>query len=84
MRPDGPRDPVAGPDSGPEPPFPIKLSGPVIKGFGRGSKEVKQKPRLPCFSSPVRMPTSRKTFDAILLDRLHLDRILDLNKHPEG
>jgi hypothetical protein len=40
MRPDGPRDPVAGPDSGPEPPFPIKLSGPVIKGFGRGSKEV--------------------------------------------
>ncbi|PGH19031.1 hypothetical protein AJ79_00065 [Helicocarpus griseus UAMH5409] len=40
MRPDGPRDPVAGPDSGPEPPFPMKLSGPVIKGFGRGSKEL--------------------------------------------
>ncbi|KJK63473.1 Riboflavin kinase [Aspergillus parasiticus SU-1] len=40
MRPDGPRDPVTGPDSGPEPPFPIKLSGPVIKGFGRGSKEL--------------------------------------------
>jgi len=40
MRPDGPRDPVAGPESGPEPPFPIRLSGPVIKGFGRGSKEV--------------------------------------------
>jgi hypothetical protein len=40
MRPDGPRDPVAGPDSGPEPPYPIKLQGPVIKGFGRGSKEV--------------------------------------------
>ncbi|KAB8230591.1 riboflavin kinase [Aspergillus alliaceus] len=40
MRPDGPRDPVAGPDSGPKPPFPIKLSGPVIKGFGRGSKEL--------------------------------------------
>ncbi|RMZ81692.1 hypothetical protein DV737_g2391, partial [Chaetothyriales sp. CBS 132003] len=31
---------VAGPDSGPEPPFPIKLSGPVIKGFGRGSREL--------------------------------------------
>ena len=44
MRPDGPRDPVAGPDSGPEPPFPIKLSGPVIKGFGRGSKEVDDLP----------------------------------------
>jgi hypothetical protein len=40
MRPDKARDPVAGPDSGPEPPFPIRLSGPVIKGFGRGSKEV--------------------------------------------
>lgn len=39
-RPDTPRDPVAGPDSGPEPPFPIRLEGPVIKGFGRGSKEV--------------------------------------------
>ncbi|RMD41241.1 hypothetical protein DV735_g3916, partial [Chaetothyriales sp. CBS 134920] len=31
---------IAGPDSGPEPPFPIKLSGPVIKGFGRGSREL--------------------------------------------
>ncbi|KAE8376079.1 riboflavin kinase [Aspergillus bertholletiae] len=40
MRPGGPRDPVTGPDSGPEHPFPIKLSGPVIKGFGRGSKEL--------------------------------------------
>lgn len=40
MRPGGPRDPYAGPESGPEPPFPIKLQGPVIKGFGRGSKEV--------------------------------------------
>lgn len=42
MRPDGPRDPVAGPDAGPEPPFPIKLFGPVIRGFGRGSKEVRK------------------------------------------
>lgn len=40
MRPDKPRDPVAGPDSGPESPFPVRLSGPVIKGFGRGSKDV--------------------------------------------
>lgn len=40
MRPDGPRDEFAGPASGPEPPFPIKLSGPVIRGFGRGGKEV--------------------------------------------
>ena len=42
MRPGGPRDPVAGPDAGPEPPFPIKLFGPVIRGFGRGSKEVRE------------------------------------------
>jgi len=30
---------VVGPDS-PAPPFPIYLQGPVIKGFGRGSKEL--------------------------------------------
>ena len=40
MRPDGPRDLFAGPDSGPVPPFPLKLDGKVIKGFGRGSSEV--------------------------------------------
>ncbi|PGH01050.1 riboflavin kinase [Blastomyces parvus] len=40
MRPAGPRDPVAGPDSGPPAPYPMRLSGPVIKGFGRGSKEL--------------------------------------------
>ncbi|KAL3435670.1 riboflavin kinase [Aspergillus tetrazonus] len=40
MRPSNPRPPVTGPDSGPEAPFPIRLSGPVIKGFGRGSKEL--------------------------------------------
>jgi len=40
MRPDTPRDPVAGPDAGPESPYPVRLSGPVIKGFGRGSKDL--------------------------------------------
>ncbi|KZZ97155.1 riboflavin kinase [Ascosphaera apis ARSEF 7405] len=40
MRPDTPRPLVAGPDDGPAPPFPITLFGPVIKGFGRGSKEL--------------------------------------------
>ncbi|EFQ99002.1 riboflavin kinase [Nannizzia gypsea CBS 118893] len=40
MRPDGPRDDFAGPNAGPEAPFPIRMSGPVIKGFGRGSKEL--------------------------------------------
>lgn len=43
MRPDKPRDPVAGPDAGPETPYPVRLSGPVIKGFGRGSKDVRHK-----------------------------------------
>ncbi|USP79622.1 Riboflavin kinase [Curvularia clavata] len=38
-RPSGPRDPIAGPDT-PQAPFPLKLRGPVIKGFGRGSKEL--------------------------------------------
>ncbi|KAH3966934.1 flavin mononucleotide kinase [Parastagonospora nodorum] len=38
-RPSGPRDPIAGPDT-PAPPFPLRLRGPVIKGFGRGSKEL--------------------------------------------
>ncbi|KAK8245380.1 hypothetical protein HDK77DRAFT_510098, partial [Phyllosticta capitalensis] len=33
------RDPIAGPDV-PEAPFPLYLSGKVIKGFGRGSKEL--------------------------------------------
>jgi len=40
MRPEGRREPYAGPESGPEPPFPVKLCGPVIKGFGRGSREL--------------------------------------------
>ena len=38
--PSGPRDPIVGPDEGPESPFPLRFSGPVIKGFGRGSKEA--------------------------------------------
>ncbi|KAI9736547.1 MAG: riboflavin kinase [Claussenomyces sp. TS43310] len=40
MRPNGPRDPIVGPDSGPEPPFPLRMRGQVISGFGRGSKEL--------------------------------------------
>ena len=53
MRPDGPRNPVAGPDSGPEPPFPIRLQGPVIKGFGRGSKEVRISLYIALLPSPL-------------------------------
>ncbi|KAI9765795.1 MAG: riboflavin kinase [Candelina submexicana] len=40
MRPDGPRPQIVGPDSGPPPPFPLKLNGKVVKGFGRGSAEL--------------------------------------------
>ncbi|KAL3471690.1 riboflavin kinase-domain-containing protein [Aspergillus californicus] len=40
MPPTSPRPSTTGPDSGPETPFPIRLSGTVIKGFGRGSKEL--------------------------------------------
>jgi hypothetical protein len=40
MRPDGHRDTFAGLESGPESPFPIRIEGPIVKGFGRGSKEV--------------------------------------------
>lgn len=41
MRPDGPRPKIIGPDSGPEPPFPLRMKGKVVSGFGRGSKEVR-------------------------------------------
>jgi riboflavin kinase len=34
------RSPLAGPPTGPPPPFPIRLSGPIVKGFGRGSAEL--------------------------------------------
>jgi riboflavin kinase len=33
------RPQIVGPDA-PEPPFPIKLSGPVQRGFGRGGKDL--------------------------------------------
>ncbi|KAI1000222.1 hypothetical protein K3495_g7976 [Podosphaera aphanis] len=36
----GDRSLVIGPAGGPEPPFPLHLSGVVVKGFGRGSKEL--------------------------------------------
>ena len=40
---------IVGPDSGPEAPFPLRLSGPVIKGFGRGSKEL----QIPTANIPI-------------------------------
>ena len=34
------RPQIIGPDSGPEPPYPLRMGGKVVSGFGRGSKEV--------------------------------------------
>ncbi|PVH78419.1 riboflavin kinase [Cadophora sp. DSE1049] len=34
------RPSIIGPDSGPEPPFPLRMNGKVVSGFGRGSKEL--------------------------------------------
>jgi riboflavin kinase len=50
MRPDGPRPEIIGEDSGPVPPFPLRMGGKVVEGFKRGSKEV--------FLPPVRSPIS--------------------------
>lgn len=41
---------TVGPDNGPSLPFPLRLSGPVIKGFGRGSKEL----QIPTANIPVK------------------------------
>ena len=38
-----------GPSSGPEPPCPFKIEGPVVRGFGRGSKEL----NIPTANIPV-------------------------------
>lgn len=54
--PSGPRSLTAGPDAGPEAPFPIRLSGRVIKGFGRGSKEVTSPfPSIPPYSLVLKL-----------------------------
>jgi riboflavin kinase len=34
------RPQIIGPDSGPEEPYPLRMGGKVVSGFGRGSKEV--------------------------------------------
>ncbi|KAF3225014.1 riboflavin kinase, partial [Orbilia oligospora] len=34
------RPDTAGPDAGPGSPYPVRLSGKIISGFGRGSKEL--------------------------------------------
>jgi len=54
MTTDAPRPVIIGPDSGPEPPYPLRMKGKVVSGFGRGSKEVH--PPLPPLSHPISQP----------------------------
>ena len=58
-----PREPIVGPEN-PEQPFPLKLKGKVIKGFGRGSKEVCQpsSPTRVIFPLPMRQLRSPLPF----------------------
>lgn len=76
MRPDGPRDPTAGPDEGPEQPFPLWLDGTVIKGFGRGSKEVSSSCSA-CFSGFVWFPPCAEGLECFVF-ALFFGRLLSL------
>lgn len=55
---------AVGRPEGPDHPFPIRLSGRIIKGFGRGSKEVSEwvikypTPLRPCMHACVSHPPS--------------------------
>ncbi|KUI69183.1 Riboflavin kinase [Cytospora mali] len=51
---------IVGPESGPEPPFPLQMEGKVIKGFGRGSKEL----GIPTANLPVDATVSPWISDA--------------------
>jgi hypothetical protein len=54
------RPQIIGPDSGPEPPFPLRMGGKVVGGFGRGSKEVclfSSLRSLPPFNIPSALPS---------------------------
>lgn len=52
--PPSPRPLITGPPSGPTPPYPLRLSGPVIPGFGRGSSSL----GIPTANLPVDTPTT--------------------------
>ncbi|RKF77314.1 Riboflavin kinase [Golovinomyces cichoracearum] len=49
------RDLIIGQDSGPEPPFPLRLGGDVMRGFGRGSEKL----GCPTANLPVDTLTSK-------------------------
>lgn len=71
------RPDVVGPPDGPAPPFPLRMEGSVIAGFGRGSKEVRARrpppaprvPPRPLTPSPLAqlgIPTANLPVDAAL------------------
>lgn len=45
---------LIGPPTGPCPPYPLRLSGPVISGFGRGSREL----GIPTANLPISLSSS--------------------------
>ncbi|KAM7207432.1 riboflavin kinase [Naviculisporaceae sp. PSN 640] len=58
------RPSLVGPDTGPEPPFPYRMEGKVISGFGRGSKEL----GIPTANLPVDADSPSSTTTAWITD----------------
>ncbi|KAI1310714.1 hypothetical protein F5Y03DRAFT_392162 [Xylaria venustula] len=58
--PTNPRPRILYSDAGPEPPFPLRMEGTVISGFGRGSKEL----GIPTANLPVDAATTPWIADA--------------------
>lgn len=58
-----PRPTIIGADAGPEAPFPLRMKGEVVSGFGRGSKEVNNAPlsipRSPISTFYLKLYTNR-------------------------
>ena len=50
-----PRAAIIGDESGPQGQFPLKMKGPVVKGFGRGSKEVCSTNTLRSYGAQMRL-----------------------------
>jgi len=65
------REQTAGPDNGPQAPFPLRLDGKVIKGFGRGSSEVSV--------CPSRAYTARNKQKDVLYQHMLLMRLPAVN-----
>jgi hypothetical protein len=91
MRPDGPRPKIIGPESGPEPPFPLRMKGKVVSGFGRGSKEVPElfiiKPlvvvEITNYDHLARYTDRQPPRRRRAMDReLPIRRLLRLGRHP--